>query len=186
MRSINLRLIAAAIPILACATDAGAQAKVIDYKYDALGRLTYVHDSQNGNRDYDYDRAGNRLKVAVGTTSDAASEPASANPEYIPGADPIPRNIPPKPTSQFKNYVADCAWRATWKLSPGATYYSYRSLAGRTTTIYPVDSSGDTSVQIVGAKIYVTTSCPVGNPQASEPGSVKACNLDGCSDPASF
>ena len=186
MLSIHLRLFAAAISILACTTDAGAQAKVIDYQYDALGRLTYVHDSQNGNRDYDYDQAGNRLKVAVGTASDAASEPASVNPEYVAGADPIPRNIPPKPINQFKNHVADCAWRANWKLSQGATYYSYRNTSGRTSTIYPVNSTGSTSVQIVGATIYVTTSCPVGNPQANEPGSVKACNLDGCSDPASF
>jgi hypothetical protein len=32
----------------------------------------------------------------------------------------------------------------------------------------------------------VTTTCPTGNPQANEPGSVKACNADGCSDAASF
>lgn len=46
------------------------QPKTTRYSYDALGRLTFVEDSQNGNRDYDYDAAGNRTKVATGITSD--------------------------------------------------------------------------------------------------------------------
>lgn len=164
----------------------GAQSKTTIYTYDALGRLTYVQDSQNGNRDYDYDNAGNRLKVSTGTASDAASEPASANPAYVPGDDPLVRSIPAKPTSLFRNYVADCAWRASWTLSDGATYYYLRAVGGRSSYIYPVNSSGSTTVQVLGTTIVVISNCPYGQPQAYEPASVKACNLDGCSDAASF
>ncbi|PKH88496.1 hypothetical protein CXF79_06050 [Colwellia sp. Bg11-28] len=35
----------------------------ITYKYDALGRLIKVTDSMNGDRDYDFDPAGNRKEV---------------------------------------------------------------------------------------------------------------------------
>lgn len=41
--------------------------QVIQYKYDALGRLTYVEDNINENRDYDYDAAGNRTSVTEGS-----------------------------------------------------------------------------------------------------------------------
>ena len=74
---------------------AGAQSKTTRYTYDVHGRLTFVEDSQNGNRDYDYDHAGNRSSVAVGTPNDAANE----------SLPPVP---PAKPTGLFKNYVADC------------------------------------------------------------------------------
>jgi len=46
------------------------QSKTTRYTYDALGRLTFVEDSQNGNRDYDYDAAGNRINVATGVSTD--------------------------------------------------------------------------------------------------------------------
>jgi YD repeat-containing protein len=49
--------------------------KVLGYEYDALGRLTFTKDSVNGNRDYDYDAAGNRLLVRTGVASDDAAEP---------------------------------------------------------------------------------------------------------------
>jgi hypothetical protein len=52
------------------------QAQTLKYTYDALGRVTFVEDATNGNRDYDYDKAGNRLLVSSGTASDAAAEPA--------------------------------------------------------------------------------------------------------------
>lgn len=46
-------------------------AAVQTFTYDALGRLTFVNDSRAGmNRDYDYDAAGNRTNVSVGTSSD--------------------------------------------------------------------------------------------------------------------
>lgn len=186
MLSMGMRLFAAVTSGLFCAAVSDAQSKTTIYTYDALGRLTYVQDTQNGNRDYDYDSAGNRLNVAVGFASDAASEPASPSPPYVAGADPMVRVIPVKPLNLFKNYIADCAWRASWTLSDGATYYSYKNTSGRISTIYPANSSGATTVQIAGSTIMVTTSCPSGNPQGNEPGSVKACNADGCSDAASF
>lgn len=42
----------------------------ISYDYDALGRLQFVEDSVNSNRDYDYDSAGNRTAVAEGVLSE--------------------------------------------------------------------------------------------------------------------
>ena len=66
---------------LMCTGNLGA-ANTITYTYDALGRLTFVSDPANGNRDYDYDKAGNRLLVSVGTASDSAAEPGSG-PTYI-------------------------------------------------------------------------------------------------------
>jgi YD repeat-containing protein len=50
------------------------------YTYDALGRLTFVEDPANGNRDYDYDAAGNRLLVSVNGANDDANDPATAAP----------------------------------------------------------------------------------------------------------
>lgn len=138
-----------------------------------LGRLTFVDDSQNGNRDYDYDPVGNRTSVAVGTANDAANES-------------LPPSLPAKPTGLFKNYVADCAWRSQWTLVDGVLYYNFKNTAGQATNIYPRNSTGSTTVQISGQTIVVTTSCPQGNPQANEPGFLKACNASGCSDAASF
>jgi len=43
----------------------------LKYTYDTLGRITFVEDSSNGNRDFDFDKAGNRTLVAVGNDSDA-------------------------------------------------------------------------------------------------------------------
>ncbi|HOY23169.1 MAG TPA: chitobiase/beta-hexosaminidase C-terminal domain-containing protein, partial [Cellvibrio sp.] len=37
----------------------------VNYQYDALGRLVTVEDTQNGNRGYVYDAAGNRTNVNV-------------------------------------------------------------------------------------------------------------------------
>lgn len=60
-------------------------ANTLTYTYDALGRLTFVNDPTNGNRDYDYDKAGNRLLVSVGTANDAAAEPGGGggSPTYV-------------------------------------------------------------------------------------------------------
>jgi hypothetical protein len=52
----------------------------LKYTYDALGRLTFVEDPVNGNRDYDYDAAGNRVLVSVNGANDAANDPATAAP----------------------------------------------------------------------------------------------------------
>lgn len=42
----------------------------VTYIYDALGRLTFVYDNINGNRDYDYDAAGNRTTLNEGPLQD--------------------------------------------------------------------------------------------------------------------
>ena len=154
-----------------CAVISGAQAKTTKYTYDALGRLTYVEDSQNGNRDFDYDKMGNRLKVSVGTANDAASEPTSQTPVI--------------PTGLSKNLIASCAWRATWNLSPGATSYSFKNTQNQITTVYPVSSAG---VVLDGTNntLSFTMGCPPQNPQSNQPNTVKACNDAGCSAAASF
>lgn len=46
------------------------QSKTTRYIYDTLGRLTFVEDPQNGNRDYDYDAAGNRINMNIGANAD--------------------------------------------------------------------------------------------------------------------
>ena len=38
----------------------------LEFTYDALGRLTKMKDPANGDRNYDYDKAGNRKNVQVG------------------------------------------------------------------------------------------------------------------------
>lgn len=45
----------------------GVPEATLGYQYDALGRLICVEDSMNGNRQYDYDAAGNRNNVSVNT-----------------------------------------------------------------------------------------------------------------------
>lgn len=83
------------------------QTQTVSYTYDALGRLTFVSDTVNGNRDYDYDNAGNRLLVSTNVVSDAATGPA----------------LLPAPTGLNKSLIANCAWRATWNPVPGAAKY---------------------------------------------------------------
>lgn len=51
--------------------------QVVEYNYDSQGRLTFVKDSVNGNRDYDYDSAGNRLIVKIGSDIDTPKYPPS-------------------------------------------------------------------------------------------------------------
>jgi len=78
----NPRLcVASLVVLLMCTGNLGAS-NTISYTYDALGRLTFVSDPANGNRDYDYDKAGNRLLMSVGTANDSAAEPGSG-PTYI-------------------------------------------------------------------------------------------------------
>lgn len=45
----------------------------IIYQYDELGRLVAVEDTENGNRNYKYDPAGNRALVAVASLSSSSS-----------------------------------------------------------------------------------------------------------------
>src|SRR5690606_5020553 len=52
------------------------QTKTLTYTYDALGRLTFVSDTVNGDQDFDYDDAGNRRLVSTNVASDEENEPA--------------------------------------------------------------------------------------------------------------
>lgn len=135
-----------------------AQTNTITYTYDELGRLTFVNDSVNGNRDYDYDKAGNRLNVATGVANDQVSEPGA----------------PTAPTGLSSNHYANCVHRASWNASTSAApglYYFVRETrgAGKTTT--------ETTIYI---------ECDYGNPSSNKPRSVKACNSIGCSAEVNF
>ena len=57
--------------------DACASPVQIDYTYDALGRLILVKDPVNGDRNYNYDAAGNRNNVSIGNNT---IPPSSNNP----------------------------------------------------------------------------------------------------------
>lgn len=146
-----------------------AASQTTNYTYDELGRLTYVEDSKNGNRDYDYDKAGNRLWVSVGSTSDAASQ--------------TPPPVPAVPTGLDKNYEANCSWRATWNLVSGAATYRLRNTQNQTVTITPTPSA---TVTINGNVLRVSLGCPYNQPEMNEPDSLEACNSYGCSAAANF
>lgn len=45
-------------------------ATTLKYRYDELGRVICVEDNINGDRDFEYDKAGNRKQVAVGVCND--------------------------------------------------------------------------------------------------------------------
>ena len=87
------------------------QAQTIKYNYDALGRVTFVEDATNGNRDYDYDAAGNRVLVVVGLATDDAVVPPA----------------PAAPTGLSCSQIAQGAWRGSWSAVTGASYYIYRT-----------------------------------------------------------
>lgn len=97
-----------------------AQTKTTTYTYDALGRLTFVTDPANGNRDYDYDKAGNRLLVSANSANDAATEPEVGVPL------PAPVILPNQGCFQ----VAPGAYRGTWSAVTGAARYLYRTQNG--------------------------------------------------------
>jgi YD repeat-containing protein len=150
-------LLTAGLVAAVCAGATDAQtAKTTKYKYDALGRLTFVEDSVNGNRDYDYDAAGNRRNVAVGGVDDAASEPTALPPPPVPG----------DPTGLASHYVADCSWSSSWNAVSTATSYKFS------------DSNGQIETLTVTNK---TVFCPTGQPAANKPYWVRACNANGCS-----
>lgn len=113
-----------------CADFASAQTKTTVYTYDALGRLTFVNDSVNGNRDYDYDRAGNRTEVAVGTASDN---------EF---GDPLPA---PTLTGAGCAQVAPGAYRGRWNAVAGAAAYLYRTQVGNEYLVLGLESNVYTS-----------------------------------------
>lgn len=128
---------------------------VVNYKYDALGRLTFVEDSQNGNRDYDYDPAGNRLLVSVGGSNDATNVPQA----------------PQMTAGLSSSHIANCAWRAGWARTIGATHYYFKSTQGDSQRI--TDNT-------------ITFNCPDNNPNANKPVWVESCNSIGCGPRANF
>lgn len=135
-----------------------AQAQTTVYTYDALGRLTFVADPLNGNRDYDYDKAGNRLLVSTNIATDTAAEPGVVT--------------LPAPSGLAKSHIADCAWRATWNAVAGATRYEV------------IDTIG-ASQFVTTTTAYVN--CPSGNPSGNQPKSVRACtSTTSCGPKANF
>ncbi|RYY02177.1 MAG: hypothetical protein EOO53_14170 [Gammaproteobacteria bacterium] len=147
--------------LLALTPSLHAQTKTTGYTYDELGRLTFVTDSANGNRDYDYDKAGNRLLVSTNIATDATAEPA---PAYLPA-----------PTNLYYSLAASCAWKATWNVVPGAAKYLVKDTSGT--------PSGTQYVTTNEAWI----ACPVGNSSGNKPKSVQACSAsDVCGTKANF
>ena len=122
---------------------------VVQYKYDALGRLDLVEDKVNGNRDYDYDNVGNRLLVATSTSSDSGNE---TSPGRLPA-----------PTGTKASYFADCVWRATWGSVPGAVKYEVKDTKG----INHYTTTTNVDIQ-----------CTTGMPSSNKPESVQACSAD--------
>ena len=135
----------------------------ITYTYDALGRLTYVTDPVNGSRDYDYDKAGNRLNVATGTGSDGASEPPP----------PAPPGAPSMPTNLSSQLMYDCNWIASWTAPGGQTSYQFKETANAERTVS-------------GGAVSTGVTCPLGNSNGNKPSYIKACNANGCSAAAFF
>lgn len=99
-----------------------AQSATLRYTYDALGRVTFVEDTVNGNRDYDYDAAGNRTQMSVGNPDENSPPPISipAPPTSLRAWGPI---------SQYGGYSA------TWVGNDGADYYELRTNGGKYHTI---------------------------------------------------
>jgi YD repeat-containing protein len=156
-------VLAATAPMLLWTADIAAQSKTTNYKYDALGRLTYVEDPVNGNRDYDYDAAGNRRVVATSTASDAAVEPGSGGP-FAP---------PQKPAGLTSQYMYDCAWAAGWQVPA-------------TTTSLIFKSTQNSSQTLPASQVNTTVFCESGMPSSNKPNWIQACNSLGCSEKAYF
>lgn len=97
----------------------------------------------------------------------------SACSDYRNGANPIVVSIPipPPPTNATASQIADCAWRASWSASSGATFYNV----------------GDTTgVEQQTTALSINITCPVGNPNAKKPKWVQACSAGGCSSKVDF
>jgi YD repeat-containing protein len=123
--------------------------KVTKYTYDALGRVTFVEDS-NGNRDYDYDAAGNRLNVAISTANDQTSEPGMNS------------GLPAAPTGLYSQYSGNCYFRVSWTASTTSGVY------------YVLTDSKGYSQQINSTS--TTFNCTYNSsPPDVKPASLKAC-----------
>lgn len=99
-------------------------ASVLEYHYDALGRLTFVEDAVNGNRDYDYDAAGNRTLTAEGTANDEEQEG-----EFEGLVEPL---HPPKGLSLIEEPLqsGETLYTMKWDRVVGAQFYVVRMWDG--------------------------------------------------------
>lgn len=157
-RSTNMLIFICITALVLTACNASEPEVVVQYNYDALGRLDMVEDKVNGNRDYDYDKAGNRVLVATNTINDADNEAYT-------GRLPAPTGTK---TSQF----ADCVWKASWDPVPGAVKYKVKDTHG--------DSHYTTSTS-------VDVICEAHMPSSNMPESVQACNANNlCGNVANF
>ncbi len=111
-------------------------AQTTTYTYDTLGRLTFVQDV-NGNRDYDYDNAGNRTEVAIATTSDDV---------------PVTPVLPaPVLSAGACSQIAPGAYRGQWNAVAGAGAYKYRTQAGNEYIVTSLNSIQNSPCQWVRA-----------------------------------
>ncbi len=150
MHRFTAPLLLGALLVLGVATGASAASQTLKYTYDALGRATFVADTLNGNRDYDYDPAGNRTAVRIANPTDATAEQpiAPAIPAVVPAVpaaaatatppvDPLlaPPPIPAAPSGlSCSEKVLGQAWWAQWTAVKGADYYIVKDPAGKSYT----------------------------------------------------
>ena len=106
--------------------------QVIEYEYDAQGRLIIVKDSQNGDRNYFHDLGGNRTDVVIGLQSD-----------------------PIAPTGLSCSQIGRGAYQARWTAVDGASYYRVRSTA----TSNPETTTTSTSIVFNGASCKWVQAC---------------------------
>ncbi len=106
-----------------------AHAQTIKYTYDSLGRVTFVNDSVNGNRDYDYDKKGNRTLVAVGNASDEMAEGKETDITLV-ARPAAPTNA--TYTGPYSSYGGGYSFK--WTAVTGATYYMVTYDDDRTAT----------------------------------------------------
>lgn len=112
------------------ASPAYSQSQTLKYSYDELGRLTVVEDSQNGNRTYAYDPAGNRTGVNL-----------------PPSPPPVATLAAPKGLKCYENWGPG-AWKGQWDAVSGAHYYVFKavnkseiSVSGTSTGSTPIQQS---------------------------------------------
>jgi YD repeat-containing protein len=164
MRFNRLRLISiASMLLLSFSNSLFAQTstgpKTLIYHYDALGRLTFSEDSVNGNRDYDYDKAGNRLLVRTGVASDDApnsSAPSSLGARSSSAASSTPVDPASLLVITGANITTCCSpgvYRATWNAVPTATYYNITKTNLSDESVTVTEFLGDTISRTVALSV---------------------------------
>lgn len=117
-----------------------AYATEITYKYDALGRLTFVEDSVNGNRDYNYDPAGNRTGLAYGTdVEDGDADPL---------AEPL---LAPTGLSTYGPISQAGGYPSRWTAVTNAEYYIFRTVDNNEYTLTGTSITKETEADWVRA-----------------------------------